>query len=393
MSQILLDHVKSFREEYLEKVTSTERVHREKTEKTIRDFYRNCNVDEPSKILFFNNPFEMITAEYIARAKDYIHDDDHEEDIRIMVYDQPWYDAGMEMIGSVPQDVIEAFCSMNEDVNKIIGPLLTVFAREVYQFVKSEINLEKVFLKLPAEYQKDVSLFKVREYVEKNEEDFIYNLYQLFGGFIASHTDTSHLKQILSVPTMLCLSKMPEYKDKFKKMEHCFEMFGTGGLFLGYKDTCFVSEPHSSLLFDYSGRLHSEKKPALAWDGYEAYFIANVRVPDYVVTDPSRITCDEIESQDNQEVRRVMLDAYGLDRFIRDSGAQEVQRDHRGILYKKKKGNGVLSFVKVINGTPEPDGSFKNYILLVPSTTQTALEGVAWSYRRTPETYDPGIRT
>jgi hypothetical protein len=393
MSKILLDHVNAFKEEYLEKATSTTRVHREMTEKTIYKFYKECHLSPPSKILFFRNPFEMVAAEYIARAQDFIHDDDHEEDVRIMVYDQPWYDAGIAITSSIPQDVIESFASMNDEINKRIGPLLSVFARNVYEWVKNEINLEQVFLKLPKEYQNGVSLFKVREYVEKNEEDFIYNLYQLFGGFISSQTDTSYLKKILSVPTMLCLSRLPEYKDKLAKMMTCFDMFMSGGLFLSYKDTCFVSEPHSQLLFDHSGRLHSDTQAAVSWDGYEAYFIANVRVPDHVIKEPHKITAREIENENNQEVRRVMLERYGIDRFIYDCGAVEVQRDEYGILYKKQKNNGMLSFVKVVNGSPEPDGSYRNYILLVPSSVQTAKEGSAWTYYRTPETYNPGIRT
>ncbi len=43
--------------------------------------------------------------------------------------------------------------------------------------------------------------------------------------------------------------------------------------------------------------------------------------------------------------------------------------------------------VKVVNSTPEPDGSFKDYFLRVPPTCQTALEAVAWTFDKTPEQY------
>ena len=45
--------------------------------------------------------------------------------------------------------------------------------------------------------------------------------------------------------------------------------------------------------------------------------------------------------------------------------------------------------VEVINSTPEPDGSRKTYWLRVPPTTQTAREGVAWTFGMGASEYVP----
>jgi len=45
--------------------------------------------------------------------------------------------------------------------------------------------------------------------------------------------------------------------------------------------------------------------------------------------------------------------------------------------------------VKVINQTPEPDGTRKVYFLRVPPTIITAKEAVAWTFDQPGEEYNP----
>ena len=49
--------------------------------------------------------------------------------------------------------------------------------------------------------------------------------------------------------------------------------------------------------------------------------------------------------------------------------------------------------VKVVNSTPEADGSFKDYWLRVPPTITTAHAAVAWSFSETPASYAPEVQT
>jgi hypothetical protein len=43
----------------------------------------------------------------------------------------------------------------------------------------------------------------------------------------------------------------------------------------------------------------------------------------------------------------------------------------------------------VVNGSPEPDGTFRTYFLRVPPTVRTAREGVAWTFELTEHDYLP----
>jgi hypothetical protein len=49
--------------------------------------------------------------------------------------------------------------------------------------------------------------------------------------------------------------------------------------------------------------------------------------------------------------------------------------------------------VKVVNSTPKPDGTYKDYFLRVPPTVRTAREAVAWTFDLDPTVYAPVLET
>jgi hypothetical protein len=98
-------------------------------------------------------------------------------------------------------------------------------------------------------------------------------------------------------------------------------------------------------------------------------------VPAFVVVKPEWITLKHIETEDNAEVRRVMIERYGTARYIKDSGAEVVHElpDNyyvKGLqgakLYRKpRKDDSDIIMISVANSTPEPDGSIKQYMLRI----------------------------
>lgn len=148
---------------------------------------------------------------------------------------------------------------------------------------------------------------------------------------------------------------------------------------------------------DWRGRMHSVNgAPGRKWsDGYEEFYWHGVHVPELVVRHPEQITVAMIEIEENSEVRRVMIERYGQQRYMVDCGAALLSRDEAGELYKKNMGQHEepLVFVKVKNSTPEPDGSIKDYFLRVPPQTKTARAGVAWTFGIDPKAYTPQQQT
>jgi hypothetical protein len=155
-----------------------------------------------------------------------------------------------------------------------------------------------------------------------------------------------------------------------------------------------------NLTVNHLGQIHCfGNDPAVETsDGDKAYYWNGVEVPKHVAILPELITIAEIESETNLEVRRVMIERYGMARYLADCGAKCISRDQFGGLYEKRIGRigsnrERIRFVKVKNSTPEPDGSIKDYCLRVPPDTLTAREGVAWTFGMTAAEYSPQKET
>jgi hypothetical protein len=129
-------------------------------------------------------------------------------------------------------------------------------------------------------------------------------------------------------------------------------------------------------------------------DGFSVFAVHGVRVPENIILQPESITVQQIETERNAEMRRVMIERYGQARYLLDSGAVEIHSDDFGTLYRKEMPNDeALVMVKVVNSTPEPDGSFKDYFLRVPPTMTRAHEAVAWTFGKDEATYQPALQT
>jgi hypothetical protein len=125
-------------------------------------------------------------------------------------------------------------------------------------------------------------------------------------------------------------------------------------------------------------------------DGWGLYRWHGVEVKEDIILHPELITTEDIEQETNLEVKRVLLERYGEARYLEDSGSDLIQEDHFGKLFRKEiKDDEPLVMVRVINSTPEPDGSHKPYFLRVPPTVKSAHEAVAWTFGLKPEQYQP----
>lgn len=118
---------------------------------------------------------------------------------------------------------------------------------------------------------------------------------------------------------------------------------------------------------DRRERLHSETGAAIRYaDDFGIYCIHGIRVPPQVITQPETITAKLIQSQINTEVRRVLIDKMGREKFLREADADKVDEHERfGTLWRTTRGE---FWLEVVNSTPEPDGSYKHYILAIDPT-------------------------
>lgn len=143
-------------------------------------------------------------------------------------------------------------------------------------------------------------------------------------------------------------------------------------------------------------RLHSfGTDPAVKFNnGVAIYYHHGVRVPDYVIKEPSRITVQDIQKEANTEVRRVMLEKYGYEKYLKNSKARLLGEDPIGKLWQVDIPlDEPLVMVEVLNSTPEPDGSIRTYFLRVPPQMTSPREAIAWTFGLRKEQYFPKQET
>lgn len=162
-----------------------------------------------------------------------------------------------------------------------------------------------------------------------------------------------------------------------------------------YENAVVISERPEVLHRDEAGRLDHGEGPALAYrDGFALYAWRGMPVPAAFLAELASLTPQRIRAEENAELRRVMLEYYGYDRYLAESGAEPLHRDETGILWRiALEGDEDVVMVEVVNSTPEPDGTHRTYWLRVPPGTRTAKDGVAWTFGLDGAAYAPVRQT
>lgn len=169
------------------------------------------------------------------------------------------------------------------------------------------------------------------------------------------------------------------------------EVCRSAGWWWPFTRVAVLSERPVALHRDEAGRLDRGDGPALAYpDGFALHAWRGMPVPAAFLAELPSLTPGRIRDEENAELRRVMLEYYGYDRYLADSGARPVHRDETGTLWRiDLPDDEPVVMVEVLNSTPEPDGTRRTYWLRVPPATRTARAGVAWTFGLGAETYAP----
>jgi hypothetical protein len=169
-----------------------------------------------------------------------------------------------------------------------------------------------------------------------------------------------------------------------------------GGWWWAFRDAAFLCERQTRLIRDERERVHCIDGPALTFgDGSAAYAFHGVAVDAWLVESPQAITVEAIRGESNAEVRRVMIELFGPSRYLDELGATVVSEDAYGTLLRANVPGETEPFtmVRVVNASPEPDGTFRIYHLRVPPHVTTAHEAVAWTFGLHSHTYAPRFQS
>ena len=104
------------------------------------------------------------------------------------------------------------------------------------------------------------------------------------------------------------------------------------------------------------------------------------------------LTITKINNEHNAELKRCYMEIYGFDKLLDEVDAKPLKEDNYGKIYKLP--NSQLPIVRVTNSSPEPDGSYKDYVLTsLHENVKTPHAAVASTFGLTTDTYNPAIQT
>lgn len=236
----------------------------------------------------------------------------------------------------------------------------------------------------------DAELEQTLQYYElRNSGSFVNLLQRAVIESCYGHLDA----RFLALPSFF--RKHHELKWHTERIVPLIDLARACGGFLPHERVCWMLEKPKAIHFDDQVRLHNPAGPAIEYADWGPFCWHGVVVDRRIVLEPESLTVKDIETEHNLETRRIMLNRFGESRFMEESNAQIIDDDPAfGVLYRKSLPlDEPLQMVKVKNSTPEPDGSFRNYLLRVPPTMRTAREAVAWTFRMTVAQYQPRIET
>jgi hypothetical protein len=171
--------------------------------------------------------------------------------------------------------------------------------------------------------------------------------------------------------------RLPEH-DLYRAWEACAI---EGGFRVVHEEFCIVSDRPEVLSVDARNRPHGEAGPSHRWrDGWSLWYWHGVQVPQHVVESPESITLTEIRAERNAEVRRVMIERFGHERYCREAALQVVDQcsaDHRfvGLRTARLLRDADVTLLDLLNSTPEPDGTVKRYVIPVDPDAYSGRAG------------------
>lgn len=149
----------------------------------------------------------------------------------------------------------------------------------------------------------------------------------------------------------------------YSKWDHYETLAMLSGPRVMTTDFCMISDKPEVLTVDAQNRPHNDMGPFCRWrDGTALYAIHGHYVAAWIVEHPERITVEAIHQEQNAELRRIMVERYGLERYVRDAQFEVVDADldplgqPRRLLRK-----GDLVVVELTNSTVDADGTRRTY--------------------------------
>jgi hypothetical protein len=165
-----------------------------------------------------------------------------------------------------------------------------------------------------------------------------------------------------------------------------------------YPGIALVSDRPERIVFDAQRRLHAADGPALRYrDGYSLYAWKGQRIPAAYIEQRATRTAGDVLGESNAELRRILMDIYavehGSDAMLQAMDAKLLSEDMYHGRPRRLYDIAGHRYLYVINGSLEPDGTRRQFLLGAHPEAATPHEAVAASYARPAGRFREGVRT
>jgi internalin A len=165
--------------------------------------------------------------------------------------------------------------------------------------------------------------------------------------------------------------------QKAQEIHHCEKLlFEHCGFIFPFEKICVVCDRPRHLRFDSQNRLHAEGEPAIEFaDGWNFYYYHGVKLPEkYGQVHPDLWKAEWLLSEDNAELKRVLIEGIGYDRIIQELAAEQIDSWQEYTLLKID--NADVEPIYLLKMTC-PSTEFI-HALRVPFNLTSAREAISW---------------
>jgi hypothetical protein len=341
----------TFREKWLKIGLNTEKVDRKKAEQAVIEVYKTAGLKTPKIKVWLDSPYAgSIGSSMLAQ-------------VRAQVGAQVW-DQVRAQVGAQVGDQVRA-----QVRDQVRAQVRAQVGAQVWAQVRAQVGAQ-VWDQVRAQVGAQVWA-QVRAQVWDQVRAQVYRCgYGLHDAYWLGFYD--FFRKYLDTP----------------KINGLIELSQNCGWWWPFENAVVLTERPCFISRDDQNRLHCEDRMALEYpDGWGLHVWHGVRVPSEIITSPNDIKPKDITGEQNQEIRRIMLERYGVERFLTSKAVTVLGTDNYGQLIECsaiEDDSQPARFIKVKDGSSE-----RQYFLRVPPGTKSAHEGAAWTFNMTKEEYRP----
>lgn len=241
---------------------------------------------------------------------------------------------------------LAVYRDMGLEVGLAKGPtnreVATECIKEIYDLIQKPRPQKFIFTRSPLEAQRLIHVLVNKDPGEKLLEAYGTMSNDEFVAFILSHfndekisfTETysygygslesywimyyRYFKEVLGI----------KYEDQSDHFLYVFDKLAknAGWNYLFEECAIFCDRPNTIVM--ENNVIDCEDGPAIAYDdGYKIWAIRGNLVTEQIVMAPETLTTEQIKSEQNQETKRIMIERYGADKYLSETGATLIDMD------------------------------------------------------------------